>query len=284
MHCLFKKKFLVAQQPKQKVYDYKISLWDSRGLFVCKVGVSSLVLPAQWAAPGGGVSGSSGWDPVSSSSDVSRMSSKLLLLLLLLAGHCHSWFWFPDDPDDDDHAPTTPTTPPTPVPTTTAAATTSGTLLLSMGTNGSKVAWKDEEASGGGGAGEAGGVDLLATNATDDTGQFGGRRGGGGSRSGSRSADDLGGSDHSKTVRGIPDYLLLLPDWPLCSGAGGRRASFALPNFLNQSSLGEVGAELQEWPWLARSSYHPAAQWFLCLLQAPAAPLPVCPSCRRANT
>lgn len=57
-----------------------------------------------------------------------------------------------------------------------AAATTGNTLLLSMGTNGSKVAWKEDEEGSGGGAGEVAGVDLLATNVTDDTGQFGGRR------------------------------------------------------------------------------------------------------------
>lgn len=100
------------------------------------------------------------------------MSSKLLLFLLLLAGHCHSWFWFPDDTDNDDHTPMTTTTPTTPVPTTKAAGTTGNTLLLSMGTNGSKVAWKEDEE----GSGEVAGVDLLSTNATDDTGQFGGRR------------------------------------------------------------------------------------------------------------
>lgn len=235
-----------------------------------------MVQPAQWAAPRGWAISSSGWNPVSSSSNVSRMSSKLLLVMMLLAGHCHSWLWFPDDADSDGRAPTTSLTGMTSPPTTTTVATTSAALLLSTGANGSKVAWEeDEDASGGGEGRGAEGVNLRAANFTNDTGQFGGRRREMWRGEGSRSADDL--VDPSKTARGALECLLRPPDWPICSWVRvqGHRASLALPNFLDHSSLGEVGAELQQWAWLARSSCHPAIQWFLCLLLVPPCPLTV---------
>lgn len=207
------------------------------------------------------------------------MSSKLLLVVMLLTGHCHSWLWFPDDADSDGHTSTTSTTSMT-SPPTTAAATTSTAVLLSTGANGSRVEWEDDEdASGEGGEGGAEGVNVRVANTKNVTGRFGGRKRGkwegGGSRLGSRSADDLGGSDPSKTARGALDCLPRPPDWPLCSWVHvqGGRASFALPNFLNHSSLDEVGAELQQWVWLARSSCHPAIHWFLCILLVPPCPL-----------
>lgn len=237
---------------------------------------------SSWCRPVGGSKGLgislSGWNSVSSSSNVSRMSSKLLLVMMLLTGHCHSWLWFPIDEDSDGHAPTTSTTGITSPPTTKAASTTIAALLLSTGTNGSRVAWEEDEDASGGGEG-AEGVNPRVTNTTDVTGRFGGRRrgkwDGEGSSLGSRSADDLGGSDPSKTARGALNCLPRPPHWPLGSWVHveGGRASLALPNFLNHSSLGEVVAELQQWAWLARSSCHPAIHWFLCLLLVPPCPL-----------
>lgn len=146
-------------------------LWDSQRLSVSDGGVSSLVRTAQWALPRGWAISSSGWNPVSSSSNVSRMSSKLLLVMMFLAGHCHSWLWFSDDANSDGHASTTSPTGTTSQPTTKAAATTSIVLLLSTNANGSSVTW-EEDASGGG----AERVNLRVANTTDDTGRFGGSR------------------------------------------------------------------------------------------------------------
>uniref|UniRef100_A0A4W4H4M6 FZ domain-containing protein n=1 Tax=Electrophorus electricus TaxID=8005 RepID=A0A4W4H4M6_ELEEL len=56
-------------------------------------------------------------------------------------------------------------------------------------------------------------------------------------------------------------------DLPFCGGRGAE--SFAVPNFLNQSSAEEVRALLGEWAWLLRSGCHHGAPWFFCLLVTP---------------
>lgn len=69
-----------------------------------------------------------------------------------------------------------------------------------------------------------------------------------------------------------PRCLPLDPDLPFCTGTGQK--SFSVPNFLNQSSVGEVRAALGAWAWLLRSGCHPSLEWFYCLLLAPPCPAP----------
>lgn len=72
-------------------------------------------------------------------------------------------------------------------------------------------------------------------------------------------------------INGSDPHCLPVPsDWPICSGK--RPKSFTLPNFLNHTSVEEVGAVLQEWAWLTRARCHHSAGWFLCLLLAPRCP------------
>lgn len=79
-------------------------------------------------------------------------------------------------------------------------------------------------------------------------------------------------SEINGTVEGDP-MLPCLPvpsDWSICSGKWSKW--FTLPNFLNHTSVEEVGLVLQEWAWLAREGCHHSAEWFLCLLLAPGCP------------
>ncbi|CAM9329034.1 unnamed protein product [Lampetra planeri] len=48
---------------------------------------------------------------------------------------------------------------------------------------------------------------------------------------------------------------------------------FTLPNFLNHTSVEEVGAVLQQWAWLTRAGCHHSVEWFLCLLLGTSVPL-----------
>ena len=69
-----------------------------------------------------------------------------------------------------------------------------------------------------------------------------------------------------------PQCLPMPSDWPICSGKSGK--SFALPNFLNHTSIDEVAAVAHKWAWLAQAGCHHGAEWFLCLLLAPQCPPP----------
>ncbi|XP_072542152.1 secreted frizzled-related protein 5-like [Salminus brasiliensis] len=64
-----------------------------------------------------------------------------------------------------------------------------------------------------------------------------------------------------------PRCLPVDSDLPFCSRMGVE--SFAVPNFLNQSSVEEVEALLREWAWLLRSGCHHGTEWFFCLLVVP---------------
>jgi len=113
--------------------------------------------------------------------------------------------------------------------------------------------------------------------------------------SGSDLGSDVGGgkvlalNPSDSRINGSDPTCLPVPsDWPVCSGK--RATFFSPPNFLNHTSVEEVGAVLQEWAWLTRARCHHAAEWFLCLLLAPrctpppppaAAAAPPRPPCRR---
>ncbi|XP_056144842.1 collagen type XVIII alpha 1 chain a [Lampris incognitus] len=64
-----------------------------------------------------------------------------------------------------------------------------------------------------------------------------------------------------------PRCLSLDTTLPFCSSMG--RRSFAVPNYLNQTSIEEVQAHLNEWAWLLRSRCHHSLEWFFCLLLVP---------------
>lgn len=64
-----------------------------------------------------------------------------------------------------------------------------------------------------------------------------------------------------------PQCLLLDTALPFCSSMVGER--FAVPNYLNQSSVEEVQVLLNEWAWLLRSHCHHSLEWFFCLLLVP---------------
>lgn len=87
-------------------------------------------------------------------------------------------------------------------------------------------------------------------------------------------------SDNMKAPDGA-SHLPCLPvpsDWPICSV--NHPQSLVLPNFLNHTSVDEVGAVLKEWAWLARKGCHPSAEWFLCLLLVPRCPAQALLPCR----
>lgn len=64
-----------------------------------------------------------------------------------------------------------------------------------------------------------------------------------------------------------PQCLLLDFDLPFCSSMVGER--FSVPNHLNQSSVEDIQALLNEWEWLLRSHCHHSLEWFFCLLLVP---------------
>lgn len=76
-----------------------------------------------------------------------------------------------------------------------------------------------------------------------------------------------------------PQCLLLDFNLPFCSSMVGER--FSVPNHLNQSSVEDIQALLNEWEWLLRSHCHHSLEWFFCLLLVPKCgslgPLPVLP-------
>uniref|UniRef100_A0A3P8S3A3 FZ domain-containing protein n=1 Tax=Amphiprion percula TaxID=161767 RepID=A0A3P8S3A3_AMPPE len=90
--------------------------------------------------------------------------------------------------------------------------------------------------------------------------------------------------NHTEAAKSAPDAespqcLLLDSALPFCSYMVGER--FVVPNYLNQSSLEEVRALLNEWAWLLRSHCHHSLEWFFCLLLVPKCgslvPLPLLP-------
>ncbi|KAM7380836.1 hypothetical protein PAMP_004108 [Pampus punctatissimus] len=85
---------------------------------------------------------------------------------------------------------------------------------------------------------------------------------------------------HTDTVKsplGVesPQCLLLDTGLPFCSSMVGER--FAVPNYLNQSSVEEVQVLFNEWAWLLRSHCHHSLEWFFCLLLVPKCGSPVPP-------
>lgn len=64
-----------------------------------------------------------------------------------------------------------------------------------------------------------------------------------------------------------PQCLLLETSLPFCSSMVGQR--FVVPNYLNQSTVEEVHALLNDWAWLLRSQCHHSLEWFFCLLLVP---------------
>lgn len=64
-----------------------------------------------------------------------------------------------------------------------------------------------------------------------------------------------------------PQCLLLGSSLPFCSFMVGQQ--FAVPNYLNQSSVEEVRALLRDWAWLLSSKCHHGLEWFFCLLLLP---------------
>lgn len=64
-----------------------------------------------------------------------------------------------------------------------------------------------------------------------------------------------------------PQCLLLESSLPFCSSMVGQQ--FAVPNYLNQSSVEEVRALLRDWAWLLNSKCHRSLEWFFCLLSLP---------------
>ncbi|KAG9349448.1 hypothetical protein JZ751_027891 [Albula glossodonta] len=102
-----------------------------------------------------------------------------------------------------------------------------------------------------------------------------------GSASGSSVVESQEGTDLPSIVTGLvevngtrevttvesPRCLLLDSDFPFCTTMG--QESFAVPNFLNQSSVEEVLVVLREWAWLLNSRCHHSLEWFFCLLLVP---------------
>ncbi|KAJ8003888.1 hypothetical protein DPEC_G00153070 [Dallia pectoralis] len=90
---------------------------------------------------------------------------------------------------------------------------------------------------------------------------------------------DITSGDQNGTCHPVPS------DWPICRSS--RSGYFWLPNFLNHTTVEEVGAVLREWAWLPREGCFYGAEWFLCLLLVPTcpspgqmpAPVPLLPSC-----
>lgn len=64
-----------------------------------------------------------------------------------------------------------------------------------------------------------------------------------------------------------PQCLLLESSLPFCSSITGQK--FAVPNFLNQSSVEEVRVLLHDWAWLLNSKCHHSLELFFCLLLVP---------------
>lgn len=64
-----------------------------------------------------------------------------------------------------------------------------------------------------------------------------------------------------------PQCLLLQSSLPFCSSMVGQQ--FAVPNYLNQSSVEEVRALLHDWAWLLNTKCHRSLEWFFCLLSLP---------------
>lgn len=64
-----------------------------------------------------------------------------------------------------------------------------------------------------------------------------------------------------------PQCLLLESSLPFCSSMYGQQ--FAVPNYLNQSSVEEVRALLHDWAWLLNTKCHRSLEWFFCLLSLP---------------
>lgn len=83
----------------------------------------------------------------------------------------------------------------------------------------------------------------------------------------------------SKLVFGSSQCLQINTTLPFCSSMVGE--SFAVPNYLNQSSVEEVRALLNEWAWLLQSHCHHSLERFFCLLLVPqcgsVVPSPVLP-------
>ncbi|TNN24704.1 Collagen alpha-1(XVIII) chain [Liparis tanakae] len=157
------------------------------------------------------------------------------------------------------------TPPPTPPPTAwTASGGPAETVQSAANTTGNATGSR-EERGGAGLGGEAGPGSDPGSAVDGGTGLLG------------PSDSRLGGSD--------PSCLPLPSDWPVCSGE--RDSFFSAPNFLNHTSVEEVGAVLREWAWLPRARCHHAAERFLCLLLAPrctpppGAATPPLPPCRR---
>lgn len=71
----------------------------------------------------------------------------------------------------------------------------------------------------------------------------------------------------SKLVFESSQCLMIDTALPFCSSMVGE--SFAVPNYLNQSSVEEVRALLNEWAWLLRSHCHHSLEHFFCLLLVP---------------
>lgn len=71
----------------------------------------------------------------------------------------------------------------------------------------------------------------------------------------------------STTLAESPQCLLLESSLPFCSSMAGQQ--FAVPNFLNQSSVEEVRVLLHDWAWLLNSKCHHSLEWFFCLLLLP---------------
>lgn len=64
-----------------------------------------------------------------------------------------------------------------------------------------------------------------------------------------------------------PRCLILDTTLSFCSSMGVE--SFTVPNYLNQSSVEEIQALLNEWAWLLSSNCHHSLEWFFCLLLVP---------------
>lgn len=83
----------------------------------------------------------------------------------------------------------------------------------------------------------------------------------------------------SKLVFGSSQCMQINTTLPFCSYMVGE--SFAVPNYLNQSSVEEVRALLNEWAWLLQSHCHHSLERFFCLLLVPqcgsVVPSPVLP-------
>ncbi|KAL6115187.1 uncharacterized protein ACO6RY_00098 [Pungitius sinensis] len=149
----------------------------------------------------------------------------------------------------------------TPAASTTNGAVTEEAERAGSNTTGNTRRFGEERVGQGGGSGvEGSDVEVLALNLTRTT------------------VDPLTPPD-GPANRPDQSCLPVPPAWPICSVR--RPESFALPNFLNHTTAEEVGAVLQEWAWLPGARCHHSAEWFLCLLLAPACPQPAePPPCR----